>query len=65
MTLKERVNTRFDNPTSLVELSFNPPSGNESYRYKEYTDWGMYGRYEKYTPLNTYWDMIYEECANT
>lgn len=64
ITLEEKMNTHFNNPTSTTSTSFNPPSKKKPRWRKEDADERMYGRYNKYTPLNTTRNKIYHECAN-
>lgn len=39
--------------------------GKKSHQRKEDTDKGVYEWYDKYTPLNTSREKIYQECTNT
>lgn len=38
MALEEKMNTRFDNPTSTTDVNLDCPSGNESQRQREDTN---------------------------
>lgn len=62
--LEEKLNTHFDNQTSTANENFEPPLRKESHKRNKDADKGTYGRYDKYTPLNTSLGKIYRECAN-
>lgn len=65
ITLKEKLNTHFDNLTSPANENFECPPGKESQRQREDVDKGVYGRYDKYTPLKISQGEIYGEYDNT
>lgn len=39
--------------------------GEDSHWKKDKSDLGVHGRYDKYTPLNSSREKIYQECVNT
>ena len=57
--LEEKLNTRFDNPTSAADASSDLTLGKESRRRKKDIDMKRYIWYDKYTPLNTSQDKSY------
>lgn len=64
MILEEKLNTQFDNLVS-TNANSSRPVRRDSQRRKDGFERGMHELYEKYTPLNTSWDKIYQDCANT
>lgn len=65
VTLKEKLNTRFDNPTSSIDICLEHPVEKDPRRWREDTDKGTYNQYDRYTPLKTSSRRIYQECVNT
>lgn len=60
MVLEVKMNTHFNNPTSVANTSFDFTPMKECHWWKEDNDRGIYGG----TPMNTYQDKIYQKCAN-
>lgn len=56
------MNTQFDN-LKFSNANSSHLAGKESLQQKDESDWGMHGRYDKYTLLNAYGKNIYYECS--
>lgn len=65
ITLKDKLNTRFNNPTSSIDSYPERLTGEDSYRQRYDTDKGTYNLYDRYIPLNTYPGQIYQQFENT
>lgn len=58
ITLEENLNTRFDNPTSTIDVISKCLSGKDSRKQREDVDREIYGHYNIYIPLKTSWALI-------
>lgn len=64
MVLEEKLNTCFDNPTS-VEAHSSRSAEKKSYRCRDESDRGMQMQYDKYAPMSLSLENIYYDYANT